>query len=126
MSSCQVVLVAGGTASGKTTIVAEAVAATGAVHIAHDRYYLDAPDPSRNNFDHPSSLETSLLVSHVAALKRGEVVELPRYGFPNHRLAQRAVCPDPKVLLPVYLDRCADRRFAPTASSCAERRFAST
>jgi uridine kinase len=85
MSSCRIVLVAGGTASGKTSIVQQVVAATGAVHIAHDRYYIDAEDPARHDFDHPDSLETSLLVAHVEALKRGEVVALPRYGFPNHR-----------------------------------------
>lgn len=85
MSSCRIILVAGGTASGKTTIVHDVVAATGAVHIAHDRYYMDAEDPSTNDFDHPDSLETSLLVEHVAGLKRGEAVDLPRYGFPTHR-----------------------------------------
>ena len=85
MSSARVVLVAGGTASGKTTIVREVVAATGAVHIAHDRYYRDAEDPATNDFDHPDSLETELLVEQVAALKRGETVALPRYGFPTHR-----------------------------------------
>lgn len=85
MSSCRIVLVAGGTASGKTTIVQQVVAATGAVHIAHDRYYIDAEDPASHDFDHPDSLETSLLVAQVEALKRGESVALPRYGFPNHR-----------------------------------------
>jgi len=85
MSSCRIVLVGGGTASGKTTIVSEVVASTGAVHIAHDRYYLDAPDPATNDFDHPDSLETSLLVQHLGMLKRGEAVDLPRYGFPTHR-----------------------------------------
>jgi uridine kinase len=85
MSSCCIVVVAGGTASGKTTIVSQAVSALSAVHIAHDRYYIDAEDPSCHDFDHPDSLETSLLVEQLGALKRGEAVQLPRYGFPNHR-----------------------------------------
>jgi len=82
---CRVVLVAGGTASGKTTIVRALVAETGAVHVTHDRYYIDADDPRTHDFDHPDSLETELLVQHLSALKRGEAVDLPRYGFPTHR-----------------------------------------
>jgi len=83
--SCKVVLVAGGTASGKTSIVQALVAQTGALHIAHDRYYIDASDPATHDFDHPDSLETALLVAHVGRLKAGDSVDLPRYGFPTHR-----------------------------------------
>jgi len=85
MADVRVVLVGGGTASGKSTIVRAFVEQTGALHIAHDRYYLDAPDPAHHDFDHPDALETALLVAHVLALQRGETVDLPRYGFPNHR-----------------------------------------
>lgn len=85
MADVRVVLVGGGTASGKSTIVRGFVEQTGALHIAHDRYYLDAPDPMRHDFDHPDALETVLLVAHVDALRQGRTVDLPRYGFPNHR-----------------------------------------
>ncbi len=85
MADVRVVLVGGGTASGKTTIVSALVEQTGALHICHDRYYFDAADPSSHDFDHPDALETSLLVRHVEALKRGESVDLPRYGFSHHR-----------------------------------------
>jgi uridine kinase len=85
MAESRVVLVGGGTASGKTTVVRAFVARTGALHIAHDRYYRDAPDPHNHDFDHPDALETALLVDHLKGLKRGDVVDLPRYGFPHHR-----------------------------------------
>jgi uridine kinase len=36
------------------------------------------------NFDHPESLETDLLISHIQALQRGETVEIPTYDFEHH------------------------------------------
>ena len=36
------------------------------------------------NFDHPKALETSLMVEHLQALKRGEVIEVPKYDFSTH------------------------------------------
>lgn len=36
------------------------------------------------NFDHPESLETDLLITHIQALKRGETVEIPTYDFEQH------------------------------------------
>lgn len=77
--------IAGGTASGKTTIVRVFAEKLGALRIEHDRYYRDMDDPERANFDHPDALETPLLVSHLDALRRGETVGLPRYDFLTHR-----------------------------------------
>ena len=83
-----VVGVAGGTASGKTTIAAALVAELGeqAVTIAHDRYYKPLPDAFRAtrvayNFDHPDALDTGRLVADLQALKRGERVTLVDYNF---------------------------------------------
>jgi uridine kinase len=81
----RLVLVGGGTASGKSTIVSAFVAQTGATHIGHDRYYRDAPDPAQHNFDHPDALETALLLVHLDQLLAGGSAELPCYGFPQHR-----------------------------------------
>ena len=49
------VLIAGGTASGKTTLARRLVEHTGALLIAHDRYYCDIPFPRGFNFDHPDA-----------------------------------------------------------------------
>lgn len=55
-------------------------------YLQHDSYYKDLrglPPAQRNefNFDHPNSLETELLVRHIAALRNGKPVEVPIYDF---------------------------------------------
>ncbi|MFK7991760.1 MAG: uridine kinase [Sandaracinaceae bacterium] len=88
-----VVGVAGGTGSGKTTVsarIAESLDPAWVCAIQHDNYYRDRQDLSYEercqlNFDHPDSLETSLLIEHVKQLKAGHVVETPIYDFKTHR-----------------------------------------
>lgn len=82
-----VVGVAGGTASGKTSVAEGLATRIGALLVSHDRYYRDAPDASVTNFDHPDSLETRFLVEQLDGLRRGETVALPRYDFTVHRRA---------------------------------------
>ena len=80
-----VIGIAGGTGSGKTTVakkVESAVPIEQVNRIEHDSYYRDRSDLTYEqrcglNFDHPSSLETSLFVEHVRALKAGQAVEVP-------------------------------------------------
>ena len=79
-----IVVIAGGTASGKSTIVRRLVDRTGAAHISHDRYYFDAPNPRGHDFDHPSALDTDRLVEDVARLKDGRAADLPVYEFASH------------------------------------------
>jgi len=84
--------VAGGSGSGKTTVVRKIVESLGDAHVSvleHDRYYRDHPElrleeRAALNYDHPASLETDLLVRHVEALKRGESVNVPVYDFARH------------------------------------------
>lgn len=78
------VLIAGGTASGKTTLARHLVDRTGALLITHDRYYCDIPHPRGFNFDHPDALDTALLEDHVEMILRGETAELPVYDFASH------------------------------------------
>lgn len=92
MSRPVVVGVAGGSGSGKTTVVQEIVErlkprAVSLVH--HDSYYRDFSHLSpveRNaiNFDHPDALETELLVAHLERLREGEPVQAPSYDFTTH------------------------------------------
>ncbi len=87
--------IAGGTGSGKTTVANAIVKRVGEERIAilsHDSYYRDFVDlpkdiHERQNFDHPDSLESELLVRHLKALKQGMVVETPIYDFKLHRRA---------------------------------------
>ncbi len=84
-----VVGIAGGTGSGKTTVVKrilESLPAGEVVVIPQDSYYRDnshLPLEERldMNFDHPSSIEFELLVDHVAKLKHGQQVEQPIYSY---------------------------------------------
>ena len=90
-----VIGVAGGTGSGKTTVVNAIAKKVGEDRLAvlpHDSYYRDFVDLPKDvldgkNFDHPDSLETELLIRHVKALKAGAAVEAPIYDFRVHRRA---------------------------------------
>ena len=84
-----VIGIAGGSGSGKTTVAHEILQRVGRQRIAflqHDSYYKDLsglPPTQRAqiNFDHPNSLETELLIQHVASLRDGKAVEVPIYNF---------------------------------------------
>ena len=87
-----VIGVAGGSGSGKTTVVRrifDAIDASRVSVIEHDRYYRDRNDlrleeRASLNYDHPDSLETDLLVRHVKELRAGRSVEVPVYDFARH------------------------------------------
>jgi len=87
-----VIGVAGGSGSGKTTVVRRIVDSLGpeqVVVLEHDRYYRDRNDlrleeRAALNYDHPDALETDLLVEHVRRLKAGQPVDVPLYDFTRH------------------------------------------
>jgi uridine kinase len=87
-----VIAIAGGSGSGKTTVANEILKRVGSHRIAylpHDAYYRDLKDLPLNqraeaNFDHPNSLESTLLIEHVRKLKRWEPIDLPIYDFTIH------------------------------------------
>jgi len=87
-----VIGVAGGSGSGKTTVVNHMIDRIGSENIAlleHDAYYrnlehLPFEKRAQQNFDHPSSLETELLIQHVKALLKGFQIQKPVYDFSNH------------------------------------------
>ena len=95
--------VAGGSGSGKSTVVrriVEGLAVPRVAVIHHDAYYRDLgdlpfEDRAKINYDHPDSLETELLVSHLKELKAGRPVEVPIYDFAAHerRAETRTVRP---------------------------------
>lgn len=83
--------IAGGSGSGKTTIAEELVGRLdGRVALLHhDAYYrnmveLTFEERTRVNYDHPSSLETELLVDHLERLRSGLAIEHPVYDFAQH------------------------------------------
>jgi uridine kinase len=87
-----VIGVAGGSGSGKTTVVRKILDALGELRVPvleHDRYYRDRNDlrleeRAALNYDHPDSLETDLLVRHVNELRAGRTIAAPVYDFARH------------------------------------------
>jgi uridine kinase len=84
--------VAGGSGSGKTTVVRHIVDSVGADNVTvleHDRYYRDRNDLRLEeraglNYDHPDALETDLLVRHLQDLRAGRAIDAPTYDFARH------------------------------------------
>ena len=109
MSRPVVVGVAGGSASGKSTVVHELVDRVGAARttvLQHDAYYRDlshltARQRDAWNFDHPDALETGLMVDDVRRLLGGASIQVPVYDYATHtRTAERLVLsPAPLVVL---------------------------
>lgn len=89
-------LVAGGSASGKSTVVQEILDKAGledVLIIKHDDYYHDQADIPleerfKMNYDHPSSLDNALLEKHLKKLIEGDSVDKPIYDFVNHTRAK--------------------------------------
>ena len=83
----KIVGIAGGTASGKSTLSRRLTLELGAAVLAHDSYYRTLPDAFRGermteyNFDHPDAFDTQLLVETLTKLKAGKRVEIPIYNF---------------------------------------------
>ena len=98
-----VIGMAGGTASGKTTLAQHFAESLGErlLVITHDRYYRDIPEPRGYNYDHPDALDTQLLVENLDALRAGRPAKLPDYDFRNHRrrAEPERVSPRPLVLV---------------------------
>lgn len=95
--------IAGGTASGKTTVarrISEAVAGHPVSFLDQDAYYreLDHLSPEERravNFDHPDAFDVDLLVEHVATLRSGQPVEKPTYSFSEHTRKDETVRVEP-------------------------------
>ncbi len=84
-----IVGIAGGTGSGKTTVVKKVMERfpnEEVIVIPQDAYYKDnghisLEERQKINFDHPDSLEFSLLIEHLEKLKKGESIEMPIYSY---------------------------------------------
>lgn len=81
--------ITGGSGCGKTTVVREIIKRLPKNSVAvmpQDAYYWDnghlTPEEKLNiNFDHPNSIEWTLLVEHLDALRRGETIQMPVYSY---------------------------------------------
>ena len=134
-----VIGVAGGTGSGKSTLVKrlqEAFVGDDVVTLCHDYYYKAHPEltyeeRTKLNYDHPQAFDTQMLVDHIKALKDNVPIEHPVYSFVDHDRTAETVCVKPsKVIIvdgilifenkelrdmmdiKVYVDTDADIRLA--------------
>ncbi len=102
-----VIGIAGGSGSGKTSVmnaILEHLEPSRVVVLQHDSYYRDLGTyggltPDRINFDHPDSLETSLLITQIGELKSGKPVEQPMYNFATHRRMESTRRVDPREII---------------------------
>ncbi len=139
LSKTTIIGVAGGTASGKTTLVRqlqEAFVEEEVVTLCHDFYYkahneLALEERAKLNYDHPNAFDTDMMIEHIKALKEGKTIERPVYSFSEHnRLEQTIQVKPAKVIIldgililenkelrelmdmKIYVDTDADARLA--------------
>jgi uridine kinase len=86
-----VIGIAGGSGSGKTTIAKKLMESFSSecALLSHDYYYkpnehMTFEERAKQNYDHPNSLETDLMVQHLKDLKDGKTIYHPTYDFANH------------------------------------------
>lgn len=99
-----VIGIAGGTGSGKTTVVNQIInelPATQVGVISQDSYYRDTSDlpyeeREKINFDHPKAIDFELLALHLKDLKNGKTIEQPVYSFIEHNRTKDTVTTIPK------------------------------
>ncbi len=108
MNHCPIVIgIAGGTASGKTTLAKniENEFSDNIAKLSHDYYYKSHNDLSfeerqKLNYDHPDAFDTDMLIQHIKDLKEGKTVEAPIYSFTEHnRLSETLTVKPNKVIL---------------------------
>ena len=101
-----VIGIAGGTGSGKTTLMNNLIARFGAdvTVLSHDNYYRRHDEMSYEqrcqlNYDEPAALETELMAVHLDRLRHGEAIECPVYDFTLHNRSQETVHIEPQKVI---------------------------
>lgn len=103
----KVVLIGGGSASGKTYVlkkVLEKIPEERIARISLDDYYKDfsnlpMEERAKVNFDHPKSFDWKLMVEQIRQLKNGQAIEKPIYDFTIHGRKPETEVVEPKELI---------------------------
>ena len=105
-SDILVIGIAGGTGSGKTTLMNNIMTRfEGNVTVlSHDNYYkrhdeLTFEERTGLNYDEPDAIETSLMVEHLKALRAGQAIDCPVYDFTRHNRSDETVRLEPKAVI---------------------------
>ena len=98
MEKILVIGIAGGTGSGKTTLMNNLINEfrDHVTLLSHDNYYkrhdeLTYEERCRLNYDEPAALETDLMAAHLDQLRRGEAIECPAYDFTQHNRSDKTI-----------------------------------
>ncbi|MFA7543112.1 MAG: uridine kinase [Candidatus Cloacimonadaceae bacterium] len=99
-SKAKLILIAGGTCSGKTTIaraIGRRVESLKTVIVSHDNYYKDLvhlslAERAKVNFDHPDSIDKTYLLQDLTLMLEGEAVNVPEYDFSTHSRGEGKLC----------------------------------
>ncbi len=103
----KIVLIAGGSASGKTYVVNEVLKRLGTENITHismDDYYKDLTnltmeERKKVNFDHPKSIDWKLFREQIEELKNGKEIKKPIYDFTVHNRSDKYEIIKPKKII---------------------------
>lgn len=97
-NSILVIGIAGGTGSGKTTLMKNLIRQFGdeVTVLSHDNYYkrhdeLPYEERCKLNYDEPAAFDTSLMVYHLEQLRRGFAIECPVYDFTVHNRSDETI-----------------------------------
>lgn len=101
-----VIGIAGGTASGKTTLMKNLIGEFGAevTVLSHDNYYkrhdeMPFEERCKLNYDEPAAFDTSLMVYHLDQLRHGQAIECPVYDFTVHNRSSETIRLVPKKVI---------------------------
>ena len=106
MNDILVIGIAGGTGSGKTTLMKNILARFGDVVtvLSHDNYYrrldhLTYEQRCAVNYDEPAALETELMAQHLDALRSGQAIDCPIYDFSQHNRSDKTMRIQPRQVI---------------------------
>ena len=101
-----VIGIAGGTGSGKTTLMKNLISAFSedVTVLSHDNYYkrhdeLTYEERCHLNYDEPAALETDLMARHLDLLRRGHAIECPVYDFTVHNRSDETITIVPRKVI---------------------------
>ena len=106
MENILVIGIAGGTGSGKTTLMNNLIKAfqEDVTILSHDNYYkrhddLTYEERCQLNYDEPAALETDLMAAHLDQLRHGQAIDCPVYDFTQHNRSNETIRIEPRKVI---------------------------